>query len=88
MNRHLIRTRSEKGPETEPETRVPVSKHEQKECPRCSAGFECKVNNAAHCQCAGIELSERLVDRLSADWRDCLCADCLRELADIDKEIP
>ena len=65
-----------------------MSKHEQKECPRCGAGFECKVNNPAHCQCAGIELSERLVDRLSADWRDCLCADCLRELADIDKEIP
>lgn len=58
-----------------------MSKHEQKTCPRCGADFECKLNNPMHCQCAGIELSERLTDQLAAHWHDCLCAACLRELA-------
>lgn len=72
----------------QPATAFAVTKHELKTCPRCGAGFECKVNNPAHCQCAGIELSERMVDRLSADWHDCLCAHCLRELADMDSRTP
>jgi len=65
-----------------------VSKYEHHTCPRCDADFECKVNNPAHCQCAGIALSTPLVDRLFAHWPDCLCADCLRELADRDKQAP
>jgi hypothetical protein len=63
-------------------------KHEEKNCPRCGGRFECKVNNPVHCQCAGIELSERLIDRLYADWHDCLCAACLRELAEADRRHP
>ncbi|TVQ84713.1 MAG: hypothetical protein EA400_17190 [Chromatiaceae bacterium] len=62
-------------------------KHEQKTCPRCGAAFECKVNNPVHCQCAGIDLSERLLDRLAATWSDCLCAACLRHLAAADRAV-
>jgi uncharacterized C2H2 Zn-finger protein len=65
-----------------------MTKHEQKRCPRCGATFECRVNNPSHCQCAGIELSERLLERLAHDYADCLCARCLNELADADRRTP
>ena len=61
-------------------------KHEQKTCPRCAATFECKVNNPVRCQCAGIELSERLVDQLNANWHDCLCSVCLQALSKADNQ--
>lgn len=72
----------------QPADRLTTTKHEHKACPRCGAGFECKLNNPVHCQCAGIALSERLLDRLATDWHDCLCARCLRELAESDRGTP
>jgi hypothetical protein len=55
-----------------------------KTCPRCGALFECRMHDPQHCQCAEIELSERLIELLRTEWHDCLCARCLRELADLD----
>ena len=55
-----------------------------KACPRCGALFECRMHDPQQCQCADIELSERLIELLRTEWHDCLCAYCLRELADRD----
>jgi hypothetical protein len=56
-------------------------KHEEKRCPRCGRTFECKLNNPVHCGCAEVELTEDLADELGLAFDDCLCADCLREIA-------
>lgn len=58
-----------------------LTKHEIKQCPRCGAAFECKVNNPMHCQCAHIMLSSDQLEGLQARYDDCLCASCLRQVA-------
>jgi uncharacterized C2H2 Zn-finger protein len=58
------------------------TKHEIKQCPRCGAAFECKVNNPLHCQCAHILLSSDQLETLQARYDDCLCANCLQQVAD------
>ncbi len=61
-----------------------MTKHEIKCCPRCGGSFECKVNNPVHCQCAGVTLSKVVLENLRAQFRDCLCIRCLREMAHAD----
>lgn len=56
------------------------SKHEIKTCPQCGATFECKVNDPAHCQCAGVTLSRELSARISKHYGDCLCVECLKAI--------
>ncbi len=53
-------------------------------CPRCGGGFECGVgaDPARPCFCADIELGAERLAELRARWPDCLCAACLRMLAD------
>jgi len=54
--------------------------HEEKNCPRCSNAFECKVGDISHCQCNSIVLSAE--ERAFAEdrYKDCLCAACLSDL--------
>jgi hypothetical protein len=53
-------------------------------CPRCGGGFACGVN-AGHCDCFGLQLGERLRERLAREHPGrCLCLRCLRELAEAD----
>ncbi|HOZ80400.1 MAG TPA: cysteine-rich CWC family protein [Ferruginibacter sp.] len=54
-----------------------MCKHEQKNCPRCGEGFECKVGDIAHCQCSSIHLSEAETKYISDKYTDCLCAACM-----------
>lgn len=61
-----------------------LTKHEVKLCPRCGAAFECKVNNPMHCQCAHIVLSSDQLEALQARYDDCLCADCLQQVANAE----
>ena len=49
-------------------------------CPRCGAEFACHVSDPQLCQCAGVDLPADLTARLYAEWGDCLCVNCLREL--------
>ena len=58
-----------------------MTKHEIKHCPRCLATFECKLNNPVHCGCAGVEIDEDRLLAIAEHYRDCLCADCLGEIA-------
>lgn len=50
-------------------------------CPRCGSRFDCHIDDVEHCACADIDLSAELTRRINADWGDCLCVNCLRELA-------
>lgn len=55
-------------------------KHESKICPRCKAGFTCKVGDVANCQCSVITLSEEERKYLGEMYSDCLCADCMKSI--------
>jgi hypothetical protein len=57
-------------------------KHEDKRCPRCGRPFECKLNNPVHCGCADIEIDREALEEIAFVYDDCLCAACLREVAD------
>lgn len=54
--------------------------HENKNCPRCQQAFECKVGNIKQCQCYGIKLKNEEQAFISAQYNDCLCANCIRDL--------
>lgn len=57
-----------------------MSKHEQKNCPRCNRVFECKPGSITRCQCSGIRLSVEETAFIGAKYEDCLCIDCLLDL--------
>lgn len=57
-----------------------MCKHEQKNCPRCGEGFECKVGDVTNCQCYGIELSVEEEAFITKQFADCLCRNCLLQL--------
>ncbi|MEQ1796310.1 MAG: cysteine-rich CWC family protein [Lacibacter sp.] len=57
-----------------------MCKHEQKNCPRCGGGFECKVNDITNCQCYGIELTVEEEAFISSNYSECLCRNCLQQL--------
>ena len=57
-----------------------MCKHEQKNCPRCGAGFECKTGDIAHCQCSSIQLSETETKFIANQFTDCLCAACMKAM--------
>ena len=50
-------------------------------CPRCGGGFHCGANDPAPCACTGLKLDAALLAELRAQFKGCLCLDCLRELA-------
>ncbi|WP_198145091.1 cysteine-rich CWC family protein [Microscilla marina] len=55
-------------------------KHEQKQCPRCGAGFECKVGDVVNCQCYEVQVQARTNEFLANAYYDCLCKNCLAEI--------
>lgn len=54
-------------------------------CPRCGSPFDCRLDDADHCACADIDLTAELTRRINAEWGDCLCANCLRELVQAEE---
>ncbi|MBQ3999082.1 MAG: cysteine-rich CWC family protein [Paludibacteraceae bacterium] len=51
----------------------------EKTCPRCGASFLC--THDAMCQCVGIVLNEKARAYLRTHYTDCLCRECLEEIA-------
>ncbi len=64
-----------------------MTQHESKCCPRCNRDFECKCGSISLCQCSSVLISENLYDQLREHYRDCLCANCLRELKQIESPV-
>jgi hypothetical protein len=57
-----------------------MSCHEQRKCPRCGNGFECKPGNITECQCFGVALTDEQRSWIEQKYSDCLCRDCLQHL--------
>ena len=57
-----------------------MCKHEEKKCPRCGKGFECKAGDIAHCQCSSIQLNEAETKFIADTFTDCLCAACMKAM--------
>ena len=54
-----------------------MCKHELKYCPRCSASFECRVGDIAHCQCNSVKLTGPEQQYIADKYNDCICATCM-----------
>jgi hypothetical protein len=52
-----------------------------KQCPRCGADFECKVDDLRNCDCVAVKVSLPVLKTLQSRYEDCLCPNCLREIA-------
>ncbi|MEA3640616.1 MAG: cysteine-rich CWC family protein [Lamprobacter sp.] len=52
-----------------------------KACPRCHADFECKVDDLRNCDCVAVKVSLPVLKSLQGQYEDCLCPNCLREIA-------
>jgi hypothetical protein len=74
-----------KNPESREDlaTSAPPAGHRAATCPRCDRAFACGVgaDRATPCFCVGYALGAERLAELRAKWSDCLCADCLAELA-------
>jgi Cysteine-rich CWC len=57
-----------------------MNKHEQKQCPRCGTGFECRVGDITRCQCYGIAMPAATEGWIAQQYSDCLCRTCLLQL--------
>lgn len=57
-----------------------MPEHEQKQCPRCGKGFECKSGSVTLCQCQGVNLTPQQLEYIAARYDDCLCRACLEAL--------
>ena len=57
-----------------------MPEHEKKQCPRCSAEFECKTGSILLCQCSKIEMTAEQLEYSNSQYDDCLCLSCLKEL--------
>lgn len=55
--------------------------HEEKNCPRCGGLFECKSGSIGQCDCASIQLSVEITERIRQEFNECLCLTCLKELS-------
>ena len=54
------------------------SKFEPRACSRCNGTHVCTLT--VHCPCMEEEITDKLLDHLSANYEDCLCPECLKEL--------
>jgi hypothetical protein len=59
----------------------------QKVCPRCQSSFVCNRVDIEHCSCYGIILSAEALMYISDHYDDCLCSQCLKEIASKFREI-
>jgi hypothetical protein len=59
-----------------------MCRHEEKSCPRCGNGFECKPGSITGCQCYGVMLNNDQRAMIEERYNDCLCRNCLLEFKD------
>lgn len=54
-------------------------------CERCAKPLACGVDQPGGCWCMGLPLTPALRASIARSFDDCLCGDCLRELAAQEK---
>ena len=50
-------------------------------CPRCGGGFSCGMKGPGPCPCTTVALAPELLEALPAQFKGCLCLNCLQQLA-------
>ncbi len=60
---------------------LPIHAVRQLTCARCNNDFLCNSSDIQNCQCNGLALSEDIKNQVAIAYKDCLCVNCLRELA-------
>jgi hypothetical protein len=60
----------------------------KKHCSKCNKQFECCANDIKHCQCYNIALSQATKEFIANNYKDCLCAECLKEIEIINSKNP
>ena len=58
-----------------------ASRADASRCPRCGGAFHCGVKDTAPCWCESLTLGATLLAELRRQYSSCLCAECLRTLA-------
>lgn len=64
---------------------LPKTDSIQKTCPRCGNIFLCYEKNIEFCKCKTIQLSKKLYEEIHKKYSDCLCAECLKFMAEHQK---
>ncbi len=59
-----------------------------KQCPRCGADFECKVDDLRNCDCVAVKVSLPVLKSLQKEYEDCLCPNCLHAIAETAATAP
>ena len=54
---------------------------EIKKCPRCGKNLECNNYNVLKCACVLVPLKAEARQVIAENYVDCLCVDCLKEIA-------
>jgi len=49
----------------------------EKKCPKCGASFKCLGEE--DCWCESYQILQKDFLRITQDYNDCLCPDCLKE---------
>lgn len=57
-----------------------MPRHEAKNCPRCKASFECKVDSILECKCSSVFLSSSEREYVAVRYDECLCVSCMVEV--------
>lgn len=58
-----------------------------KYCSRCKAAFECNTANIEQCHCYTIQLTTEEAKAVAAQYKDCLCYDCLNSISERKEDI-
>ncbi len=56
----------------------------KKICPICKAEFDCYPEDISKCHCSKVSLSKAAKEAIAKEYKDCLCNDCLKKMADKD----
>ena len=60
---------------------LPKPPGRQLKCARCNSSFECNSADVTNCQCNAVPLSIEIQAVIKTKYDDCLCVNCLQELA-------
>lgn len=50
-------------------------------CGACGTSFLCEISLGSNCWCSAVELNEKTLQKLQANFIGCLCPACLGDLA-------
>ncbi len=52
-----------------------------KNCGKCNQEFNCRHDEIFECHCIHVPISDKAQKYIKANYKDCLCNKCLKEIA-------